>query len=268
MKKEFINGIFGVGLSLYTQKTLVIADIHMGYEEAVNKQGILIPRRQYKDTIALLEQTFAELKVCKMPVEKVIINGDLKHEFGTISETEWRNTLGILDFLSEHCRSIDLIKGNHDTILGPIAGKRNVAVKHFEVIGDIFVCHGDYAPDKAELKKAKTLIIGHEHPSVSLRQGGRTENERRIRVNWDRRRRPGVAAGNCTGVVGTGGADPRAGTDFVGVAAFRESGGGCDHFVRDGGLRPDRHGGAGAATADRRVPGHDVFLSRNVRPAR
>ena len=39
----------------------------------------------------------------------------------------------------------------------------------------MFVCHGDYITDKAELKKAKTLIIGHEHPSVALRQGGRIE---------------------------------------------------------------------------------------------
>ncbi|MDD4878327.1 MAG: metallophosphoesterase [Candidatus Nanoarchaeia archaeon] len=175
MKKELINGIFAVGLSLYTSKTLILGDVHIGYEEAMNKQGVLIPRRQYAETISLLEQTFAELKAYNMPVEKVIINGDLKHEFGTISDTEWRNTLGILDFLAKQCKSIVLIKGNHDTILGPIANKRNVAVKEFEVVGDVFVCHGDYITDKAELKKAKILIIGHEHPSVVLRQGGRVE---------------------------------------------------------------------------------------------
>ncbi|MDI6736946.1 MAG: metallophosphoesterase [Nanoarchaeota archaeon] len=175
MKKQLLKGITAIGLFLYTQKTLIIADIHMGYEEAMNKQGVLVPRRQYSETISLLEQTFAELKAYKMPVEKVVINGDLKHEFGTISETEWRNTLGILDFLAKQCKNIVLIKGNHDTILGPIASKRNVAVKDFEVVGDIFICHGDYITDKQELKKAKVLIIGHEHPSVVLRQGGRTE---------------------------------------------------------------------------------------------
>lgn len=175
MKKELIKGITAVGLSLYTQMTLILGDVHMGYEEAINKSGVLIPRRQYAETISLLEQTFAELKKYKMPVDKVIINGDLKHEFGTISETEWRNTLGIIDFLSKHCKNIVLIKGNHDKILGPIAKKRNVSVKEFEVVGDVFVCHGDYITDKSELKKAKVLVIGHEHPSVVLRQGGRTE---------------------------------------------------------------------------------------------
>ncbi|MFH1065356.1 MAG: metallophosphoesterase [Nanoarchaeota archaeon] len=175
MKKELLKGITAVGLALYTSKTLILGDVHMGYEEAINKRGVLIPRRQYAETINLLQQTFNELKAYNLPVEKVIINGDLKHEFGTISETEWRNTLGILDFLLKQCKSIVLIKGNHDTILGPIANKRNIAVKEFEVFGDIFVCHGDYITDKQELKKAKTLIIGHEHPSVLLHQGGRTE---------------------------------------------------------------------------------------------
>ncbi|MFA5887837.1 MAG: metallophosphoesterase [Candidatus Nanoarchaeia archaeon] len=175
MKKELIKGIFAIGLSLYTSKTLIIGDVHMGYEEAINKSGVLIPRRQYTETISLLEQTFNELKKYKMPVEKVIINGDLKHEFGTISETEWRNTLGIIDFLLKQCKNIVLLKGNHDTILGPIANKREIAVKAFEVVGDVFVCHGDYITDKSELKKAKVLVIGHEHPSVALRQGGRSE---------------------------------------------------------------------------------------------
>ena len=175
MKKELIKGITAIGLALYTQNTLILGDVHMGYEEAINKSGVLIPRRQYAETINLLEQTFAELKAYRMPVDKVIINGDLKHEFGTISETEWRNTLGIIDFLLKQCKSIVLLKGNHDKILGPIANKREIAVKAFEVVGDVFVCHGDYITDKAELKKAKTLIIGHEHPSVALRQGGRIE---------------------------------------------------------------------------------------------
>ena len=117
MKKELIKGITAIGLALYTQNTLILGDVHMGYEEAINKSGVLIPRRQYAETINLLEQTFAELKAYRMPVDKVIINGDLKHEFGTISETEWRNTLGIIDFLLKQCKSIVLLKGNHDKIL-------------------------------------------------------------------------------------------------------------------------------------------------------
>lgn len=175
MKKELLKGIYAIDLALYFNTTLVIADIHMGYEEAINKTGVLVPRMQYKDTIARLERLFASLKKEKLAVNKIIINGDLKHEFGTISETEWRNTLGILDFLLKKCRHIILIKGNHDTILGPIADKRDVAVKDYELIGNTLVCHGDVIPDKKLLEKAKTIIIGHEHPAVALREGIRAE---------------------------------------------------------------------------------------------
>ena len=70
---------------------------------------------------------------------EIIINGDIKHEFGTISEQEWRHTLRLLDFLSRYCDEVILIKGNHDMILGPIAKKRNVKVLEYYVAEPIAV---------------------------------------------------------------------------------------------------------------------------------
>ena len=97
-------GIMGVGhnveivnLGLYFDNTLVISDIHIGYEEALNKRGILIPRFQFKDIIKGFDKLFDELKGRK--IGRIIINGDLKHEFSRISETEWRHTLRLLDYL-------------------------------------------------------------------------------------------------------------------------------------------------------------------------
>ena len=115
-----------VDLALFFDSTLVIADIHIGYEEALNKQGVLVPRLQFGEMVKRMESIFNKLKNKK--IEKIVVNGDLKHEFGTISEQEWRNTLKFLDLLAKHCDEIILIKGNHDTILGPIAKKRNVKV--------------------------------------------------------------------------------------------------------------------------------------------
>ena len=42
--------IVGKALWLKEPKTLIIADLHIGYEEALNKQGILVPRTQFKET--------------------------------------------------------------------------------------------------------------------------------------------------------------------------------------------------------------------------
>jgi len=168
---EIAKDIEIVDLCLYLkkEKVLIIADTHIGYEEALNKGGVLIPRFQFKETISRLEKVFE--KVDK--VDKIVINGDIKHEFGTISELEWRHTLQLLDFLGERCNEVILIKGNHDTILGPIAKKREVKVVSELRIGDVLIVHGDKIVD--ELKGIKTIIIGHEHPAVSVDDGVRTE---------------------------------------------------------------------------------------------
>lgn len=181
-----------VDLAIYFDSTLVIADVHIGYEEALNKQGILVPRLQFKEMVKRMEAIFMELK--DKNIERIIVNGDLKHEFGTISEQEWRNTLKFLDMLAKHCNEIILVKGNHDTILGPIAKKRNVEVVDHYIIEPItnksnneknplkklkkssktLITHGDKVPKEA-LKDIDTIIIGHQHPAVSLKEGPRVE---------------------------------------------------------------------------------------------
>jgi len=168
---EIYKDIEIVNLALYLKKhkVLVISDTHIGYEEYLQKQGVLLPKFQFSD---LKKDILSIIKVTKP--KKIIITGDIKQEFGTISKTEWKNTLELIDVLSDHGELV-LLKGNHDTILGPIAEKKNIVVKEYEVIDDIYFCHGDIIPDNPEFKKAKLLIIGHEHPSVTLRERNRAE---------------------------------------------------------------------------------------------
>src|SRR3989338_11502105 len=101
------EGIRIIDLSLYLERynTLVIGDIHLGFEESMNRQGVLIPRFQYKDTTQRLKMIF---EAAKKPLNELVVNGDLKHEFGVISEQEWREILRFLDFALEHCKRIVL----------------------------------------------------------------------------------------------------------------------------------------------------------------
>jgi len=206
-----LNSIELIDLAIYTNKTLILTDFHIGYEEALNKQGLMVPRFQFPEIMNRLEKIFLRLKGKK--IDRIIVNGDLKHEFGTISEQEWRHTLRLLDYFGQHCKEVILIKGNHDTILGPIAKKRNVKVlenylistiekkpikndsikeitintkTQFEIIKNkigkksngknkILVIHGDKIPDKSLLEGVSTIIIGHEHPAVSIKEGPRAE---------------------------------------------------------------------------------------------
>ncbi|HIH42424.1 TPA: metallophosphoesterase [Candidatus Woesearchaeota archaeon] len=176
-----------IDLCLYLKKynALVISDIHIGYEEALNKQGILIPRLQFQQTMKRIENLInITLKADKQPrFDLIIINGDLKHEFGRISETEWRQTLKFLDFLSAKTEKIILIKGNHDTILEPIAKKRDIEIANEYALGnkgsdkdfEYYFCHGDKIPKTEAFKKSKTVIIGHEHPAIALKEDLRVE---------------------------------------------------------------------------------------------
>ena len=172
-KIEILPGIEAVHTALWfpSVKVLIIGDIHIGYEEALNKRGMMIPRLQFGEMVKRIEKILKPLN----KIEKIIINGDLKHEFGTISEQEWRNVLKFLDLLAKHCNEIILIKGNHDMILGPIARKRNVKVVDYCLINKVLIIHGDKIPSKDVLQQASTIIIGHEHPAVSLKDGARIE---------------------------------------------------------------------------------------------
>lgn len=171
---EIMEGIEIHDLGLYIKKfrTLVFADFHLGYEEALNKQGTLLPRTQYLKTRKRLEKLFDGLK---KPIDKIIVNGDIKHEFGTVNEQEWLDALNILAFLQKQCQNVSLIRGNHDTILGPIADKREIKIVDDEELNGILILHGDEIPKKID---ADVVVIGHEHPCVTITDGINYEKEK------------------------------------------------------------------------------------------
>ncbi len=147
---------------------LVLSDFHLGFEESLNKKGVFVPRFQLKDIFQSLKNIFE-----KVYPKIIVVNGDLKHEFGRISEQEWRDVLKLIDFLKKHCEELVVIKGNHDTILKPIAEKRLITLVPEFRTADIIIVHGDKLQEFD--KSIKTIIIGHEHPAVGLRESGRVE---------------------------------------------------------------------------------------------
>ena len=159
-----IHGLKLIDLAILYKKTLIICDVHIGYEEALNKQGLLLPRIHFKEQVKRMKDIME-----KADFDRIVINGDLKHEFGTISRTEWRNTLKFLDLFGD--KEIILVKGNHDNIMGPIAKKRNLRLADHYIMDDVLICHGD----RIIKDKAGTIIIGHEHPAASIRDSIRNE---------------------------------------------------------------------------------------------
>ena len=145
---------------LEKEKILVVADLHLGYEQGLQNQGVFIPRMQYEKTKEDLKKIFEEIGVGKEKtideregivsggriinkkegkthnpaardlvinnekIKEIIILGDLKHEFSHASNQEWREVLDLFMFLEEKCEKITIIKGNHDNYLINIVKNR------------------------------------------------------------------------------------------------------------------------------------------------
>lgn len=186
-----------VDLGLYFTKhhLLAITDLQFGYEESLNKKGVLVPRFAYQEMLKRMEAMLTQC--CKLSqtkkIKAVLVNGDFKHEFGTISETEWRHCVRFLKLLQEYAERIILVKGNHDTMLEPIAKTRGLEVVDYYLLDDILFVHGDTLPpllsDKQMMKRISTIVIGHEHPAVLLSQWPRSEKYKAFLIGtWKRKK--------------------------------------------------------------------------------
>ncbi len=160
--------VLGLALWLKREKVLIISDLHLGYEEYLHQKGVLLPRTQARLIKEELQKLFQIVKP-----KIIIINGDLKHEFGTILRQEWKEVLGLVDFLLLHCEELVLVRGNHDTILGPLAEKRGLKMVSEQKVGDTLIIHGDKLAVSAT--SIKRIIIGHEHPAITLRDKSKVE---------------------------------------------------------------------------------------------
>lgn len=157
-------------LGLIIDDCLIISDIHIGYEQALNREGIMVPRFQYPKILARITEIIHEFKP-----RRVIVNGDIKHEFGRITRQEWKESRDFIEFLGENFDEIILIKGNHDNFTRFIAEKTGLEVYDSYKLNNYMIMHGDKLPDEQALKGSETIIIGHEHPCIGIRNGERLE---------------------------------------------------------------------------------------------
>ncbi|PIN76990.1 phosphoesterase [Candidatus Woesearchaeota archaeon CG10_big_fil_rev_8_21_14_0_10_36_11] len=179
---EILPDIIIVDTALYIkpEKVLIISDLHIGYEEALHHKGVLLPKTQLKTILLQLKHIFIKVKP-----KIIVINGDLKHEFGKILRDEWSDALKVIDFLLKHCQKVIVIQGNHDPLVTPITQKRNITVVQEYRVRNICITHGDALVET----NAKILIIGHEHPAITLREKSKYETYKCfLQGTWKRKK--------------------------------------------------------------------------------
>jgi len=145
---------------LRSLNSIVIADLHLGYEGIMAEQGVFLPKIQFKKEIEALEDI-----IDRKNAERIIILGDIKHEFSETSYHEFKEVRELFIFLKDRFEEIDLIKGNHDNYIFYVTKKYDINLHDELELGDYFLIHGHRYPSK---RIEKFLILAHEHPAIAI----------------------------------------------------------------------------------------------------
>lgn len=155
----------------FGEKILAVSDLHIGYEESLRNSGIFVPPGQRREMMEDLEEIFKSVE----RVDKVVIVGDLRHEFGRILRDEWKGVFELIDYLSGKCKEIIFVKGNHDVITESVLKKRELKVVDYYKWGEFCFLHGDRDFDEIYGREVKCWVVGHGHPAVKLSEGVKVE---------------------------------------------------------------------------------------------
>ncbi|PIY60577.1 hypothetical protein COY95_01040, partial [Candidatus Woesearchaeota archaeon CG_4_10_14_0_8_um_filter_47_5] len=121
MKSRFLKYVYRfsrglwfvpVGAFLPRYRTLVIADLHFGFEQSLNEEGVLVPLSLYPETKKKILRWVGELKAAAL-----VLNGDIKHSFSPAAGWEWDEMSDFFRAMHEKRISVTVVKGNHDTYL-------------------------------------------------------------------------------------------------------------------------------------------------------
>jgi len=142
--------------------TIVIADLHLGYEGIMAEKGVFLPKVQFRKEMEMMKGVLQRKKA-----DRIVLNGDVKHEFSETSYHEFREVADFLSFLRENFDEVVAVKGNHDNYLARLTGKLGVRLCTELQLDDLLVLHGHLMP--AKLPAATScLVMAHEHPSIAL----------------------------------------------------------------------------------------------------
>lgn len=161
------------------RKTLIVGDLHLGYEDFLAEKGWSFPKTQLEDTINILKKIFEQTG----RLEEVILLGDVKHYFAGVLNGEFSDFKKIVELCNDNLIGggrIIITKGNHDSILEPLVARwkfDNIKIMEFYGVEDVLFFHGDKSCwNDLELdKKNKLLVVGHFHPAIMLRESAKSE---------------------------------------------------------------------------------------------
>ncbi|MCW1297426.1 MAG: metallophosphoesterase [Candidatus Rehaiarchaeum fermentans] len=165
---EFLKGIYSVPgekcIFIKDLDLIAISDLQLGEELYLAKElQMYAPQKQLEKEIKQLESIKNKVKASRL-----LINGDLKHEFSELNRQESREINAFLKRAEELFKEIIIIRGNHDNFLVSLLKNKYALLEYYEESGFLFT-HGHKMIDFNN--SIHTIIIGHEEPVILLRKG-------------------------------------------------------------------------------------------------
>jgi len=142
---------------------LVVADLHLGFEFELWKEGIKVPI-QFGRILSEIPKIAED-----EGIERIIINGDLKHQIGYL---KGRQEILLKRFVGELSKKYEvlLIKGNHD-------GGIDFETRNETILAGAGIFHGHAYPSE-EMLKTDYWVIAHIHPMFGFTdRSGRVHRE-------------------------------------------------------------------------------------------
>jgi putative SbcD/Mre11-related phosphoesterase len=144
-------------------RTLVIADPHIGWENALQEKGIHVPSQ----TIKILNKLISLLLEYKP--DRLLILGDVKFTVVKSEPSEWHDIPDFFNQLQHYVKRISIVRGNHDANLEPLLPENVVLLPATgTIVDDVGLIHG-HKWLSPSLLECKTLVMGHVHPVVVFR---------------------------------------------------------------------------------------------------
>ena len=141
------------------KKSLVITDLHLGFESNLSLNNIFLGKNKTVDEITKEIQQIID----KTKPDSLILLGDIKSGIKSITKTEWETVPVFFENITKLINTI-LVPGNHDANIEKlIPNDITLASSKGIIVDDILLTHGHTMPTE-NFSQVNTIVMGHIHP--------------------------------------------------------------------------------------------------------
>ena len=143
------------------ERTLVVADVHVGFEAAMAARGVRMDSGESADEMAGQIAALA----ASQRASGIVLLGDTKSGTSRIAGAEWEAVPRFLGRLAAAAPTV-IVPGNHDGRIARLApGGVSITSPSGIVLGDTLLTHGHVMPSE-NLASVSRILMGHAHPAI------------------------------------------------------------------------------------------------------